>query len=90
MKSKKTVFRNFLKGTGCFFLTLLCLELIIYFLVPVYDAFRAYITKGKDRVVAKLRALAAEWDGKTETMTFFQMSVRYKFAALADQLAAIA
>ena len=37
MKSKKAVFRNFLKGTVYFFLTLLCLELILYFLVPVYD-----------------------------------------------------
>ncbi len=37
MKSKKAVFRNFLKGTGYFFLTLLCFELILYFLVPVYD-----------------------------------------------------
>ena len=60
------------------------------FLVPVYDAFRAYIMKSKDRVVAKLRGLAAEWDGKTEAMSFFQMAVRYKFTALADQLATIA
>ena len=37
MKSIKAVFRNLLKGTGCFFLTLMCLELILYFLVPVYD-----------------------------------------------------
>ena len=37
MKSKKSVFRNILKGIWFLFLALLSAELVIYFLVPVYD-----------------------------------------------------
>lgn len=37
MKPKNRVFRNLLKSIGYFLLTLLGVELVLYFLVPVYD-----------------------------------------------------
>ncbi|MEI7663769.1 MAG: hypothetical protein WCK34_16300 [Bacteroidota bacterium] len=37
MKKRPSLFRKILKGTGWFFLTLLGVELVLYFLVQVYD-----------------------------------------------------
>ena len=59
------------------------------YMVPFYEAAKAWFLKAKDAVIAKARALAAEWDGKTESMGFFTMATKYKFGELADRVAAI-
>jgi ubiquitin-protein ligase len=59
------------------------------YLVPVYEPFRDHAIKAIPALITKARALAAEWDGKTELMEFFGMSVKYRFGKLADQLEAI-
>lgn len=59
------------------------------YLVPVYDSFRAHAIKAIPTLVTKARSLAAEWDGKTETMGFFAMTMKYRFGKLADQLEAV-
>jgi ubiquitin-protein ligase len=56
------------------------------YLVPVYESFRAHAVKAIPTIITKARALAAEWDGKTEIMEFFAMSIKYRFGKLADQL----
>jgi ubiquitin-protein ligase len=56
------------------------------YLVPVYEAVRGYFMKRREAIVKKVRELATAWDGKTETHSFFQMTVRYKFGSLADRL----
>ena len=56
------------------------------FLVPVYDGVRTAAIAARNRLIAKARALAPVWDGKTETMSFFGMSVRYRFGELARLL----
>jgi hypothetical protein len=60
------------------------------YLVPVYDAVRAWAMKARDTVVARARTLAPTWDGKGETFQFFNMAVRYRFGELADRFAALA
>jgi len=60
------------------------------YMVPVYEAVKACFLKAKDAIIAKARALAADWDGKTESMGFFTMGVKYKFAELATRLEGIA
>lgn len=59
------------------------------YLVPVYAGWRARVMGIRDRLVEKARALASEWDGRTETVSFYNMAMRYRFGALADQLAAL-
>jgi ubiquitin-protein ligase len=56
------------------------------YVVPVYDALRVWILKARPAVIARLRALATVWDGKTETMGFYSMGVRYRFGELADKI----
>jgi ubiquitin-protein ligase len=58
------------------------------YLVPVYDGVRTAALAAAPRLIAKARALAAEWDGKTETMSFFGMTVRYRFGECARLLEA--
>jgi ubiquitin-protein ligase len=53
---------------------------------PVLDALRSRVLQARDRLVRKARALAATWDGRTETNAFYGMSQRYRFAELADRL----
>jgi ubiquitin-protein ligase len=57
-------------------------------IVPVYDGIRGAVITARSRLLAKARALAAEWDGKTEAVTFFGMTVRYRFGELARALEA--
>jgi ubiquitin-conjugating enzyme E2 Z len=59
------------------------------YLVPLYDGVKAWFLKAKERVIANARAAATAWDGKTEANSFYQMQLRYRFGALADQLETI-
>lgn len=59
------------------------------YLMPVRDAVALWTSRVRPRLLTKARALAAVWDGKTETMSFFQMAQKYRFGALADALAAM-
>jgi len=58
------------------------------YMVPVFDAIRERFLKVRDALVKKATEYAAEWDGKTEHMSFFSMTVKYKFGELAARLAA--
>jgi ubiquitin-protein ligase len=55
------------------------------YLAPVYEAIRKHAIEARPAVVKKLRELAATYDGKTESIAFYHMDMRYKFAELADQ-----
>jgi ubiquitin-protein ligase len=59
------------------------------YMVPVYESFRAHALKALPVLIKKAREHAAEWDGKTEIMDFFQMSMKYRFGSLADRLEAL-
>ena len=59
------------------------------YLVPVYDGTRAWAMKALPTLIKKARGLAADWDGKVETVSFYQMTVKYRFGALADRLEAL-
>ena len=54
--------------------------------VPVYESVRAHALKALPMLIKKARELAAEWDGKTEVMDFFQMSMKYRFGKLAERM----
>jgi len=56
------------------------------YMVPVMAGVHAWAMKARSALVAKARAYAAEWDGKTEYMSFFAMTANYKFGALATKL----
>jgi ubiquitin-protein ligase len=58
------------------------------YIVPAYDGILAAAIAARGRLIAKAQALAAEWDGKTETVSFFGMTVRYRFGELARALEA--
>jgi hypothetical protein len=58
------------------------------YLVPAYDGVRAAVIAARSRLLTKARGLAAEWDGKTETVSFFGMTVRYRFGEIARALEA--
>jgi ubiquitin-protein ligase len=58
-------------------------------IVPVYDGIRGAVIAVRERLLAKARALAADWDGKVETVSFFGMTVRYRFGELARALEAV-
>jgi ubiquitin-protein ligase len=60
------------------------------YLVPVYDGVRAWAMKARPALITRARALAAEWDGKVETVGFYNMNIKYKFASLADRLETLA
>jgi len=60
------------------------------YMIPVFPAIQAWILRELPKVLAKVRAVAADWDGKVENMNFFSMTVKYKFAELADTLEAAA
>jgi hypothetical protein len=55
-------------------------------LVPVYEPFRDHAIKAIPFLIKKAKELAAEWDGKTEIMEFFGMSVKYRFGKLVERL----
>lgn len=59
------------------------------YLVPVYEATRAWALKARDAIVEKARKYAADYDGKTEMFPFFSMTVRYHFADLAERIASL-
>ena len=56
------------------------------YLVALYEPVKKKAVEARDSLVTKARALAAEWDGKTETNGFYQMGIKYHFAELADRL----
>jgi len=56
---------------------------------PAHDAVIGFVKKAQPALIAKARALAATHDGKKEQNTFFNMAIKYKFAELADRLAAL-
>lgn len=56
------------------------------YLIPVYDAVKDWALKARAALVAKARALAEIWDGKVEQVSFYNMSLRYRFAELAARL----
>jgi hypothetical protein len=56
------------------------------YMVPVMAAVHAWAMKARSALVAKARAYAAEWDGRSEYMSFFAMTANYKFGALATKL----
>ena len=60
------------------------------YLVPVYDAAKAWALKARPALLAKARTLAATWDGKREEVNFYGMAMKYKFAELASKLEALA
>ena len=60
------------------------------YIVPIYDAAKSWAIKARPALVAKARALAAEWDGKVETLPFYSMTTKYKFAMLASRLEELA
>jgi hypothetical protein len=55
---------------------------------PAHDAVIGFVKKAQPALIAKARALAIH-DGKKEQNTFFNMAIKYKFAELADRLAAL-
>ena len=57
------------------------------YMVPIYDVSRAWALKAQPSLVAKARDLAAEWDGKGEQISFYGMTMLYRFGKLADKLA---
>jgi hypothetical protein len=58
------------------------------YLVPVYDATKAWVLKALPALLAKSRKLAETYDGRVETVAFYSMTTKYHFADLADKLAA--
>jgi ubiquitin-conjugating enzyme E2 Z len=56
------------------------------YLVPVLAALRSRVLGSRDRLVRKARAFAATWDGRTESNGFYTMTLRYRFAELADRI----
>jgi ubiquitin-protein ligase len=56
------------------------------YLAVIMDGVADWVAKARPRLLEKARALAAVWDGKTESMTFFQMTQKYRFGALATAL----
>ena len=59
------------------------------YMVPIYDAARAWALKARPALVDKARALAGEWDGKGEHISCYGMTTVYKFGNLATQLMAL-
>ena len=59
------------------------------YLVPVLEPVRAWFGKSKDALIKKARELALELDGKVGHIPFYQMTTKFKFAELADRLAAL-
>lgn len=59
------------------------------YLVPVYAGWRARVIAQRDALVTKAKELAAIWDGRTESISFYNMSLRYRFGALASRLEAL-
>jgi len=59
------------------------------YLVPVYDAVKSWALNARPTLVAKARALAI-YDGKVETVPFYSMTVKYRFADLVTRLDALA
>ena len=59
------------------------------YLVPVADGVASWVAAARPRLLERARALAADWDGKTERMSFFNMTQRYRFGALAASLAGL-
>jgi ubiquitin-protein ligase len=59
------------------------------FLVPIHAAWRARVMAIRDSLVAKAQALAVTWDGRTESVSFYNMAMRYRFGALAEQLSTL-
>ena len=60
------------------------------YLVPVYEAVKAWVLKAKSDLVTQARGLAKEWDGKVEQVAFYQIVNKYRFSELADRLEALA
>jgi ubiquitin-protein ligase len=56
------------------------------YLFPAIEAVRIWVRAARPRLLAKARDLAAVWDGKSERMSFFNMTQRYQFGALAAGL----
>lgn len=59
------------------------------FLVPVYDATKAWALKARPTLLTKARELAATYDGKVEQVQFYSMTTKYRFAELAAKLEAL-
>jgi ubiquitin-conjugating enzyme E2 Z len=59
------------------------------YIVPIYDAIRDHVQRAKKRIIAAAMKEAEGYDGKVETLPFYSMTVRYKFAELAEQLATL-
>lgn len=59
------------------------------YLVPVLEPVRTWFTKAREPLIKKARELAAELDGKVGNVPFYTMTTKFKFAELADRLAAL-
>lgn len=59
------------------------------YIVPVYDAVRAWILRARPAIVKRLQEFAATWDGKAETLGFYSMGIRYRFGDMAARLEAL-
>lgn len=57
------------------------------YLVPVYDAVKAWVLKALPALIAKSRKLAETYDVKVEYINFYSMTVKYRFGDIADRLA---
>jgi len=60
------------------------------FIVQFLDEFLAHVRTARPAILAKARALAAEWDGKVEQLQFYGMATKYRFGDLADRLSSLA
>lgn len=59
------------------------------YLEPVADGVAAWVARARPRLLERARTLATTWDSKGEAMSFFNMSQRYRFGALAASLAGL-
>ena len=56
------------------------------YLKPFYEAFKKHVLTSKPGLLKILDTLAAEFDGKTEYINFYHMSLAYKFNTLRKEL----
>lgn len=59
------------------------------YLAPFYDPFKAWVLRARPTILERVRALATEWDGKSEHIEFYRMSQKYRFGAMATELEAL-
>ena len=56
------------------------------YLKPFYEAFKKHVMTAKLGLLKILDGLISEFDGKTEYINFYHMSLQYKFKGLRDDI----